>query len=96
MGDHHSLTRIEGPAPPRGALRLSAPSPRGRVRFGTFGKADGMDTFRLNVDAVRRNLPDRGTSQTTEKDAAERLAERVIEVEPIVEEDARLGRPSGA
>ena len=55
-----------------------------------------MDTFRLNVDAVRRNLPDRGTPQTTEKDAAERLADRVIEVEPIVEEDARLGRPSGA
>lgn len=52
-----------------------------------------MDTFRLNVDAVRRNLPDRGPHRTDE-DEAERLAERVIEVEPLVEEDARQGRPT--
>jgi len=54
-----------------------------------------MDTFRLNVEAVRRNLPDRRPDDT-EQDAAERLAERVIEVEPLVEEDARLGRPRRA
>ncbi len=43
-----------------------------------------MDTFRLNVEAVRRNLPDRGPHRTDE-DEAERLAERIIEVEPLVE-----------
>ena len=42
-----------------------------------------MDTFRLNPDAVRRALPDPPTA-ATETDEAERLVERVREVEERV------------
>lgn len=52
-----------------------------------------MDTFRLNVEAVRRNLPDRGPPDTDD-DADERLAERIVEVQPLVEGDADSQRPA--
>ncbi len=42
-----------------------------------------MDTFRLNPDAVRRALPDRPT-EAQEAEEAERLTERVREVEERV------------
>lgn len=50
------------------------------------GNPEGMDTFRLNPDAVRRALPDAARTRP-ERDDTERLAERVREVEPLVAGD---------
>lgn len=44
-----------------------------------------MDTFRLTPDSVRRLLPSQANPD--ERDDAERLAERVREVEPRVADD---------
>ena len=55
------------------------PSPRA-------GKPQGMDTFRLNTDAVRRAMPDPPAADT-ETDETERLVERVREAEERVAHD---------
>ena len=53
-----------------------------------------MDTFRLNPDAVRRALPDPPTA-ATETDEAERLVERVREVEErVAPSDANDAAPA--
>ncbi len=49
-----------------------------------------MDTFRLNPDAVRRVLPSAANLED-DRDDAERLAERVREVEPRVADDGGEG-----
>jgi hypothetical protein len=51
------------------------------VRGRSGGKVHGMDTFRLNSDAVRRALPE-SLTEDIEPEETERLADRVREVAP--------------